>query len=293
MADLPNHIYYFNLISTIVLTVFGIIGNSLVIFILNKKKLRKVPIFRYLTLSTISDTINVILMWPSIFDFLINNQLFNCKIFRFFAYLPYQFSAWMICVSSVDRFLSVKYPYRFKIRNKLRFQVSIVSVVFIGLISVDLPYAFYNKINTSNNISLCSYDDESVKIGFYLDILNGLTTLVVPFIVMVISTILITHQLIKLKKGLDKNRKEFDREMKFAKVALSMDLWFVLCTLPYFLLTIISDATNDTSYRRNTIHGFAFLTNCFSSLNFMVFILCNQLFRNYFIKIFNCISKYY
>ena len=279
----------FDLISMIVLTVFGMIGHSLIIFILTKRNFREVSLFRYLILSTISDIISIILMWQSYYDSIIRNNFVICKIYRFFAYIPYQFSTWMICVSSVDRFLSVKYPYRFKIRSELRFQIFIVSIVLIGLISVNLPYGFYNSINNNKNMSLCSYDDESVKIGFYLDILNGLTTVVVPFIIMVISTILIAHQLIKQKKRVDKNRKEFDREMKFAKVALSMDLWFVVCTLPFFLVAVVADVTADTSYRLY-LDGFAFLTNCFVSLDFFVFLAANKLFRQEFICI---LSNFY
>ena len=47
--------YYFNLVTVMLFSVFGLIGNLMVIFILTKPKFLEVPLFRYLIVATIAN----------------------------------------------------------------------------------------------------------------------------------------------------------------------------------------------------------------------------------------------
>ena len=108
--------YKFNLAATIVLTIIGFIGNTIVLYILARPKFLNVTIFRYFIVSSINDLFELMTMWcyslPDVFQ--VNQNSMSCKLVQYFVYLFYQFCPWIIVLSSIDRFLSVFYPMRFK-----------------------------------------------------------------------------------------------------------------------------------------------------------------------------------
>jgi len=73
----------FYLISSIAITTIAIIGNSTVFIILVKTQFRKEPLFRYLIISTVFDTLNALLIWltPTEMFFWINEQNLNWILF--------------------------------------------------------------------------------------------------------------------------------------------------------------------------------------------------------------------
>ena len=70
----------FGFVSSVTMTTIAIIGNTAVILILSKKEFRKEPLFRYLIICTIIGTLNVGMIWPSLFHdrFLINKLIWAC-----------------------------------------------------------------------------------------------------------------------------------------------------------------------------------------------------------------------
>jgi hypothetical protein len=96
---------YFEFASSIMISAFSLIGNSLVAFILLKlKELKKEPIFRYLLVAAIVDQFNGIMIWPSYFQnlFFINQQEISCKLFYFFLTTLQEFSSWINVTISID-----------------------------------------------------------------------------------------------------------------------------------------------------------------------------------------------
>ena len=107
--------YYFNLVTAILFTVFALIGNCLVIFVLTKPKFLEVPLFRYLIVATIVETISVSFIWASGFPnvFGINSYDINCKMYVYLSFVFLQFGPWINVLGSIDRYLSVKHPTKF------------------------------------------------------------------------------------------------------------------------------------------------------------------------------------
>ena len=72
----------FILSSSTVLTIFGVIGNTLVLYILTQKEMRKVSMFRYLIAASFFDLVNCLTLWPYNYPkfFLMNSYLLSCKM---------------------------------------------------------------------------------------------------------------------------------------------------------------------------------------------------------------------
>ena len=291
---LEQVLYYFTLITPAVLTGIGLIGNTLVLFILLKKKFRKVSLFRYLSISTVFDTFNVLLAWPGNLPnyFLINDYSASCKIYQYLCYMVFQIPPWINVISSADRFVAVKYSSRFHFRNGIKFQAFIVSTVCFLLIIINVPYFLYYDIQQNGNETFCGYNPNNISIGFYLDILNALTSTIVPFILMVTSTILIARYLITQKLKLQKrNKRKFRKELQFVKVMFTMDSFYLFSNLPYCILTITYDSLGIQYFGTLGFDIVNSLSYVYSSCDFFVYLACNKLFRCYFISMISCLRR--
>ncbi len=113
-----------------------------------------------------------------------------------------------------------------------------------------------------------------------------------PFLMMVLSTILISNHLINHKRKLQQNLVNYKREVEFIKSTLSMDLYFIISGSPLgildFLQYVLNDKTKNSdvwSISRNIAIVLAYLDIC---CHFFVLILFNKLFRNKFKSIICC-----
>jgi hypothetical protein len=277
--------YYFNLTTAIALTTIGLIGNTLVFYILTRPKFRKISIFRYLIVLTGFDTFVLLTIWPyNLPDlFLMRNVALSCKLVQYMSYIAYQFCPWIIVISSIDRYMAVKYPSKYQFRNDLKYQASILSAVFIVLVFTDIPFYLYYDIFSSANQTFCGTVD--VFTGFYIDLANLLISTILPFSLMILTTCLIARELYTQRLKLEKNKKRFNRELQFIKVMCAMDLFFLICNLPFCIQMIVYDvlAMHDIFY--------FFWTFIYDLTDFLIFIHCTCSFFLYFL--FNRRFRYY
>jgi hypothetical protein len=233
MSPAKLEAYYFNLVTAILFTVFALIGNCLVIFVLTKPKFLEVPLFRYLIVATIVETISVSFIWASGFPnvFGINSYDINCKMYVYLSILALQIGPWINVLSSIDRYLSVKHPTKFHFRKQFKFQAYFVVIICGSLILINIPYFVYSKV--SGNI--CYID---LLAGLYLTIfLNGNMHCILPSICMVTMNGMTIYQLIVYRKK--HNKTNFYKEVQFAKVLFSSNLVFVILNLPFTIYIVV------------------------------------------------------
>ena len=86
------------------LTIVGVLGNSIVFYVSTKPKFRNIAIFRYLSVSMINDLLVLFTAWFYIVPdyFKINTERFGCKITQYFGYLFYQYSPFIITIASIN-----------------------------------------------------------------------------------------------------------------------------------------------------------------------------------------------
>jgi hypothetical protein len=132
---IKNIHYYFNLTTAITISIIGLVGNTLVFYILTRPKFLKQSIFRYFLVTTGNNSFVLLTMWfycmPDLF--LMNSNSLSCKLTQYFGYLFYQFCPWIIVLNSFDRYLSVHFPTKFEFRTKLKYQVLALSIIFFNV----------------------------------------------------------------------------------------------------------------------------------------------------------------
>ena len=129
------------------------------------------------------------------------------------------------------------------------------------------------------------------KIQLYLDVLNLLLALLIPFSIMTISTYLIWYELSKKRTNLQENRKRFEKDLQLLKTLCFMDVYFLLCNLPYCIYIIVYDLL-----QINAIETLGFFIVCifsyiFSSFNFFIYFFFNKRFFEYFLSMIRYSNK--
>ena len=197
------------------------------------------------------------------------------------------FINWIHLVSSIDRYLAIKFPHRFSFRNNYQFIVKILILVFIILCAVYIPVLYFIE---KTNDSKCSTKPETL---IWLNICDMIISVLFPSFVMIVSSCLIGFSLIQNKRKLELDIK---KEKKLFKILLSIDLFFFLCFFSYSL-QIVFDNFQPHFYKKFLFvfiffHFIYFLMFLHTSCSFFVHFLSNRKFRRYFLTMIkNTLSK--
>ena len=286
-----NH--QFTLISSIVLTVVGFIGNSITIMIVARPEMRNISMFRYLLASMVNDCLVLMTMWLFNFPEIFINDSISCKWNTYLEYLNFNYSGWIVVVSLADRFITVKYPNKFLFRNQFKFQALVLLLIFFILVMLNIPfYAFYDYYSSSNK-TICRTNERETE--FYVQLSSALIGVIMPFFLMIIFSFLIGRCLLKKSRNIQ-NRKDFKKEIRLIKLMLSISAFFLICNLPFFIQQLTHDWFFFTyvsePFVSDDTFNFIFnitnqLTFVYNSFGFFVCLFSNNVFRNYFFSKFS------
>lgn len=270
-----------------VFTAIGVVGNSLVFYILTREKFLKESIFRYFLCSEAVASLSIITAWMYAIPVYLkwNISTFYCKIIIYILYILNNFYPWVNAINSIDRLLSIKYPGKDKIFKKFKFQALFLTSTFSMLAIINLPHYIYGGMS---NATSCGITSNSVRLHAYS--LNLLVSVVLPFSIMFISTFLVLNLLIAQKNKV--SIKSYRREKNFLKSILTMDLWFLGCYSPFCVITLLRETINfSSSYSfKMAFDLFASISFIGITCNFFILCLCNKLFKNYFLSMIRCRS---
>jgi hypothetical protein len=283
---------YFVQISSLLLTIIAIIGNSLVFYILTRPKFIKESVFRYFIASEIVASVKVIVLWiysiPNFINWKVTDMY--CKLFMWIVFVSYDLYPWVSVINSIDRFVSLKYPSRFVWRKQIKFQSLTIISIIIFLVLINSIRFFFS---IPSPISVCQL--ATAEIGFYVNLANMLISSVVPFLIMLISAFLIVYHLISQKLKLQQNAQNYSREKIFIRSTLVMNFWFLICYSPFcitlFLQYVLDFNNIDPNVWKLILDSTIILSFCETSCNFFIHFSCNKLFRNYFLSMFRCCRR--
>jgi hypothetical protein len=287
-----NILLYFK-ISVILFFVVGVIGNGINVFIFSQKKFRKEAMFRYLIICAITNTLNLFVKFPTTFlyqDFFqVTSSGASCKLTYFFAnVLPYT-SSWMLVLSSLDRLVSILYSRRFLFKNKLKFQILVVCIIFLIVICLNFPYLILYDVESSNlnNFTNWYCASKVYRIEFLSMDLAIILQAILPFIIQLTCSILLGYYIIKLKRKL---YKEYNKEVKICVTVISIDLFNFVTCMPYYIFGYIQFYfPNYLSI--NFLIAMDALQSIYYSTQFFAYLICNNIFRAQFSSSFLCLKK--
>jgi hypothetical protein len=269
----------FGIISKSTLTVIGLLGNSFVFYILTRPKFFKKSIYRYMIFETILNTLLVIGAWiynyPDIF---FNSSLTACKSIIYLSLSIYRLSPWIIALTAIDRYLSVKYPRKFEFRNKFKFQALAIFLVTLAIGLAGTP----NILNRTLDLNQTRCITINQKTQIIMNIVNILLAVLLPILIMSISTSLIYHQLKIQKKNLNSNN--LRKESRLCKVLFSISLFYFICNLPYSVVTLINNLSALPIVGTFSFDIVLFISAIYPSCDFFIYFFTNKLFRSYFLS---------
>jgi hypothetical protein len=246
-ASQENQIPYLNFISnriifvgTIIIPSVGIISNVLNIAICLRQRLRSSLLGYYNVLISIFNTLVFIVMLLIYFPLVIgqtnlaNLSDFSCATLSFALRVFIKMSIWINVGVTIDRFLCVSFPNKFKFRNNKKKLSLILFVVFVILLLLSMPNLFY-KINQNDDSIVCSSTNSLIVLIRNLEI--SIFRAVVPAILHIILSAILIKNLIISKRNVAINQDE-KRELKFTRIVIALNAFFCLTELPLSIVTI-------------------------------------------------------
>ena len=282
---------YIKMISPILFTVIGIVGNSIVFLILAKPKFLEETTFRYLI---VVEIVNSIWILGALFKWIselvgLKQAYILCKIISYIGYLIASFYHWLYTLIAVDRLMSIKYSKRFVFREKFNFQLLALLVILIAASAANVPYFIFE--NYSNGSNKCNFKNDLNAYYTYLTSFAG--SIVVPFIIRMFCLILILHFMIKQKRRAHQLQNlNYNREVQIMKNVCAMDSWFLFCSLPWYVSEflefqfVLNNATYDFWPLLDRLISICHLFQ--ASCNFFVYLCFNTRFRKEFFHVIKC-----
>jgi hypothetical protein len=236
------------------------------------------------------------------------NNYFLCKFYGFIFASLSPVSNYLLVFISLDRFIKIKFPHKFAFINKKKFQLSLILLnyvfnflfymVSIWNTKILQIVSFKNQTNVTSNLSytynyICFYDDNIVAISDMMDLFNST---IVPFALLILISIVMIFVIFKSRLRSSAARSSSSRglgsslnvisskDRKFALTTISLNVLFLLLTLP---------ATIFTNFSRNFDDNVEYIINrtlvCVLyfnySIGFFVQLAFNSIFRDELLRI--------
>lgn len=312
-----------NLIYPLVLISFGSVGNLITFYIYTRKCFKNTSIGFYYSCLAIVDTLALCIgsskFYLNAIDLvnLSTYSLFTCKVFTSSIYILAQYSAWIIVLANVDRLILVTSN---RLANKntrsKKFHLFLLTALFMIILAINMPQIIFLKItkeyllnehNSFEPFVSCELDNSTFYNNNVADITDLFVFLLIPFIIMIISSLIITWTIFKSKVKLKKysrtnillanSKKKKKKELHFSLTILGTNILFLLLNLPICLILVIRNfhRQDEVYYGTRLKLDLAFtIANIFAYFNFsnsiIVHALLNQIFRNRLKKMLGCTS---
>ena len=221
----------------------------------------------------------------------------TCKLNIFFRYLFANISPMILVYISLERYIAIKYPgKRFKLKRSPTQSVYLLLICGINLM-LYTPFAFMiqqvilpprdknSNDSEESKRKICSFGQESKldSVLAYLDLLNRV---VIPFSLMLVSSILLIVCIFKSRQRVLTNytsleNKIFKRDVRLAFTSLILNCFYVAFNLPLSFNELFEDL--DFYYAFSVYMFYASY-----GVNFYLVLISNFLFRK---ELLYCMSK--
>lgn len=267
-------------VGSIAITIIGLLGNTLALVVLSRlKEFKKEPLFRYLFIGSTFDVFNLLSVWASFYPnyFFISTNKLACQISYFLFNTTQEFTAYINVVCSIDTYFMVKFPTDYQFRKKIKFQVILLSIIFLVLCLLNVPRYIYMTIEpyfgcTSSNLQIESY----------LTIANFCIQTLIPVILIIIFSCLTFYELVIKKRRLNRNA-VLKNEKNLFRTSMGFNAFFFTCNLPISIIFALSFFSNIKIPCTSLIYDISTLIQAvYYSFDIFIYIASNRIFREYF-----------
>ena len=275
----------------------GLIGNLLTIIIFSKKTFRSNSISTYCIALSVVELMTLTQFITDIYSLAYNIILSDqsdsfCKLFYS---LPTFFSGiqpWVMVAFAVDKLICMR-ANSMSILKKKWFQWSVVAGIVIINTAIYIYMPILIKVReVYPGYFMCDLS----TIGFFNIhmIINLLETSFIPFVVMIITSILTSRLLIKSRNAVMKttgqvSKERKSRDTKYAISSVSFNILFITLKLPSMIFFTMSAFFSYYDLYFYKISVLTFYLN--SSLSLFIHLVTNSLFRREFWVLFGLAKR--
>lgn len=215
-----------------IISIVGIIGNGLVIYVTGFKMKRTVNSVWFLNLALADFLFTAFLIFTTIS--LAQEQqwqfgIFMCKLTTFVTVVNMFASIFLLTAISLDRCLSIWVVVWAQNKRTVCKAQLICAVIWVSAVVCSTPYATFRKVFTdAGNISYCNYPHDTPL--FTLDIFRFVVGFLIPFLVIFVSYVAIAVRAGRLQRI---------RKRRSRRIIFSVILAFFLCWSPFHILNLI------------------------------------------------------
>lgn len=292
--------------------IIGVAGNFINVVVFSHKSMRIESTFRYLLYLAVVDLLVLLVCTSEAFvkfgfHYEIRNQSsILCSVHSFLTYFLPQCSSVILMIVNVDRAFKLKHIHKRKkplTGYKCYHRVDVVLCTAITtLLILNSHFILFLRLDHSDDYygsSVCYPVQEShlvyrnfLHVWIWIDLF---IYCIVPFMVMVLCSIYIVAKILARRRQLNANLisnpankriflKNVQRNRQMFTMLLFTNFYFLLSSLPYCTAFIVfQNSTSESSMAQSGVH-FLFYTN--NAVNFLVYGLSSQRYRNELIKLF-------
>lgn len=266
----------------------GIFGNIISILIFQKCQFKKQSLTVYLIAVSLLNIILILYLPVMMVATAWVVKSIICKIHGSLALLLSELHSWVVAISSFDRLIMVMFPHKFHFKNKLSFQISSIGFICVLLSLLITPSIIYYEKVIINGTARCSlpFGDEYLWILPYFKFQLLLFRTVLPFLIMIVSSILITYKMCR-STNLRSNRSQY-KQVYLARSLMSMDFFFIIFRLPMLAYTLLYNMSSERLIFDFTFSIYLAIGNLNNVFFFIILILFNKIYRNLFLKMMKC-----
>ena len=283
--------------ATIGITVaIGIIGQILSIIIFSRKTFRNNSISTYCIALSTNEFLSLFQLATDIGILAFNLNLTDqseslCKVYNYMLLIYNSVQPCILVAFSVDKLLNMR-TRSIPIIKKKWFQWSVVAaiVLFNSLLYLELPILVKRREIVPGYI-IC----DQTTIGFLptLMIVIVLETCIIPFIIMIVSSLLTIRLLIKSRNSIERNGKLSNdrkiRDKKYALSSIAFNIAFLLLKTPAMIYyTLFAFYYYYDVYYLNISFLLSYIN---SSSFFFIHLVTNSLFRREFLILIGLVKN--
>jgi hypothetical protein len=232
--------------------ILGIIGNIFSIIVFTRSSARSIQISSCLTVLAVSDliTLSGLLRYSIRALFLVDIYLneVGCKLHQFLLDSSMEFSSWILVILTVQRAISVCYPYKARTictKKKTNVFICITSIALLAINS-HLLYGVTLKrlVDSDGNLVLkyCGlinkqYAEFYVNMYERLEIVRCSVYCFIPGFVITSGNILIIVKVLRSKMK-SNSQNLIRRQLSLCLMLTTLNTVFILSTLPYCILRL-------------------------------------------------------
>lgn len=222
----------------IVVFIFGLVFNLIIFAPIIQQIRRKNVLGIYLLNLSISDLLYIVTMplWIHYYNQNHHWELptWSCRLAGFFYYSNMYISIYLLCCISVDRCLTITYPFQAKVMRRLRYAWGSCAAVFIFISSLHGGVLALDEDDVYDNKTRQCYETYPLnnQIATF-NLVRVVLFFTVPFVVLVVCYMRIWAE-VRVSTGLDERGKR-----KVKRLAVAVISIFCVCFFPYHLLLAV------------------------------------------------------